>query len=218
MFSKVLNMEAFLVFCITLSTFTTGYLDPVVMEPKRGDEMCPNVTTRVPDFNITRFFGNWYISEAMSHGYNNLPPQCARFNIIQTDYGTLLAYTVREYFNVGRGFTDGAISQLDASRPAEMYFIYPDPHLFAPIDNYNITVVETDYENYAVLFSCKLREMFNINWHIHFTWIMTRERGVAPSNLQAIKARLAGQGVDTQRLSLIDNGRNNPCPPHFFYP
>ncbi|XP_012943447.1 apolipoprotein D-like [Aplysia californica] len=71
----------------------------------------------------------------------------------------------------------------------------------------NYYIVETDYDNYAVVFSCF--DLPGLPVNIQFAWILTRDRGVAPANLNAIKSNLQAAGVRTRYFKSVNQA---DCP------
>ncbi|GFR61433.1 apolipoprotein D-like [Elysia marginata] len=86
----------------------------------------------------------------------------------------------------------------DPSKPAELRVSFGG---YGPSGNKpNYFIQETDYENYSVIFSCD--ELIGFN--IQFAWILTRNRGVAPSNLSDLEQKLEDAGVDTSYFFVVD--------------
>ncbi|GFO13240.1 apolipoprotein d [Plakobranchus ocellatus] len=71
----------------------------------------------------------------------------------------------------------------------------------------NYSIVSTDYRTYAVVFSCTPIPGRNLN--MHGAWILTRVRGVPPSNLNRLEAALKNSKVSVSSFTV--SGQSN-CP------
>merc|ERR1719367_495135 len=100
---------------------------------------------------------------------------------------------------VGRAVTvDGTATIPDPAVPAKLSVTIrsgPGPYW----------VLETDYDNYTVVYSCNQMASYMPIITSESLWILTRQRSVAPANLADIKGRLTKMGVDVSRLELTDH-------------
>ncbi|RUS71768.1 hypothetical protein EGW08_020472, partial [Elysia chlorotica] len=68
-------------------------------------------------------------------------------------------------------------------------------------------VLETDYDTYSIVYGCT--KMPAVPIFTETAWVLTRERSVAPANLDQIKERLTAKGLD---VSYFQPGDQKGCP------
>ncbi|RUS81281.1 hypothetical protein EGW08_010955 [Elysia chlorotica] len=122
----------------------------------------------------------------------------ANGTISVTNKGQLRITVFNTKYVVKNSVANGKATVPDPSKPAELSVSFGG---FAPPGGKaNYIIQETDYENYSVIFSCTQLPGFNVQ----NAWILTRERGVAPSNLADLESRLSNAGVDLNSFFVVD--------------
>ncbi|KAK3746057.1 hypothetical protein RRG08_065222 [Elysia crispata] len=115
-----------------------------------------------------------------------------------TNGGTIRITLFGKKYVIKRSSIQGNATVPDPSKPAELSVSFGG---FSPAgDKPNYFIQETDYENYSVVFSCAQLPGFNVQ----FAWILTRARGVAPSNLSDLESKLTDAGVDIRPFFTVD--------------
>lgn len=80
-----------------------------------------------------------------------------------------------------------------------LFFFYP--YLIAGVPDAPYWVLSTDYQSYALVYSCSDYLGF---FHIDFAWILARTRVLTEDVIGKLHERLASAGVNTNRLTVTD--------------
>lgn len=151
----------------------------------------------VEDFNPNQFQGLWYVIEIFSTTSN-----CMTMTFNQTGTG-LTVTEAREFylankFDLDHTFTnEGYLTVPNPSIPAKMRVRWPSNFLGSA----DLTIVDTDYTNFAVLYECK--SMFVI--HRSSAVILSRQKTLDSSKIQQIKEDLAKSDIDISDFDIIDH-------------
>jgi len=180
----------------------------VTLAQVESDGTCPNFQV-VKDFDVSRYLGKW-------HGYSKYPTRGFANNNCSTVFysdgtveGGLPTVNV-----INRGYSEmtGAYSRAVGTAVA------PNPAVPASLivsfsasgrpasttPNYN--VIGTDYDNYALVYSCSQRSQ---NKKFELLFVLTRERQPSQEVVDQAYQGLEDQGIDLNRLKL--NVQTN-CP------
>ncbi|KAK9510408.1 hypothetical protein O3M35_005203 [Rhynocoris fuscipes] len=151
-----------------------------------------NANINMKDFNATEFFnGSWY--ELMSYG-NYLYQQdgrCPSFQAVLTTDGKKFRQLWYEYEPITQKWLYfNGITELNNLKGSQ-FLVYFDflgglTGIYVPA-----TVVNTDYENYAVMYSCVGAFGFKLEMSIVFTRVRGDER-----NRQEIKESIENAGLN----------------------
>ncbi|XP_067675793.1 apolipoprotein D-like [Haliotis asinina] len=146
---------------------------------------CPNVPVQV-NFTLSEYLGTWYEYERFFAIYE-IGAECAQANYSMKADGHV------KVLNSGRGRSiEGDAYAPDPSVPAKLlvkFFWWQRPG--------NYWVVETDYLNYAVVYSCT--ELYFM--HLDTAWLLTRRRDGIPDDLKySIYSRLSSYGINTRHF------------------
>jgi len=95
----------------------------------------------------------------------------------------------------------------NASKPGKLIVNFDGQPSFARSTTTNYNILDTDYDSYAIVYSCSPK-FFGL-LKSEFLWILTRERNPSASVIQNAMAIIEGQGIDTNRLKLT---RQTNCP------
>ncbi|KAK9873421.1 hypothetical protein WA026_022485 [Henosepilachna vigintioctopunctata] len=143
------------------------------------DGVCPRVTTQ-NDFDVPRLMGVWYIQAHYPDGFG-VAARCNKAEYTMLPNGTVIILNTKVMSNTGQ--QKSSISTLDpAGRGTDGKF-----SITFPVGPENppppYWVLETDYESYAVAWSCRsLKTTKNFMKHIRYIWLMTRTHN-PPANL-----------------------------------
>ncbi|XP_059149412.1 apolipoprotein D-like [Physella acuta] len=181
--------------CLVLAVTCLSMLDLTVASTVvMAAGHCPSPGTQA-DFDMSKFAGVWHELESFDRNSS----VCVSIFYSQHDNETYNVSSIGYIESLGN---DSTIHRTpitikanayapNASSPAELRLTYPGYNTTDGQPNYFI--VSTDYVTYAVIYSCS--SYFGDTINIHGAWILTRDRGVAPSNLTQIKDELAAAGV-----------------------
>ncbi|RUS71427.1 hypothetical protein EGW08_020810 [Elysia chlorotica] len=94
---------------------------------------------------------------------------------------------------------EGEAFIVNRSEPAGLNVRFGGPDFDGGKANY--LIMDTDYDNFSVVYSCSQLSIFRIE----LAWILTRQKGVRPANLDSIYQRLTGYGVNVTNFKLVDH-------------
>ncbi|GFO24798.1 apolipoprotein d-like [Plakobranchus ocellatus] len=165
---------------------------------------CPPITG-LDGFDAAQYVGTWYEYERFPAPFQyGVDCSTATYTADGDTIGVRNQGTIRDRTgNVLRNVSaEGSAVALDFAKPAELAVTFGEgPRSDRP----NYIVQDTDYTNYAVVFSCRQFPF----WNTQFAWILTRVPGVAPSNLDELKRNLTAAGLDVRNFSVVDQ---SGCP------
>ncbi|KAK4029638.1 hypothetical protein OUZ56_022609 [Daphnia magna] len=159
-----------------------------------GPGSCPNAIA-VSDFEIDQYLGKWY----NNRNY---------FSILQTGQDCVTV----EYEKSGgriivkngglalitrKKLTSVARASVTSSGKLNVSFI--TPNVFT-LGNENYWILGTDYDSYAVGWSCLPFGLF----HFEMAWILTRDQNPSDETIDAALAVLEKNGIDQKKLKLIN--------------
>jgi len=164
---------------------------------------CPPVKP-MENFDVKRYMGKWYASESFDAPYQ------AFSHCISANY-TLQSSTRVRVFNSGyRGIrfgnslwfktlstADGFATIRDSSVPSALNVEFPgsDSGFFGgERSGPNYIVVDTDYDNYALVWSCV--PLFGV-FRMDTAWILARSSMEPPAMTNNLKAELQAYGINT---------------------
>ncbi|XP_076445787.1 apolipoprotein D-like [Babylonia areolata] len=171
---------------------------------------CPKPPVK-NDFDVTQYMGKWW-------EYQRFPAPFEFASTCGSANYTLLSDTRVKVVNAGIQKIEifgivlrrkpilaiGEAVVLDPKRPGELKVTFPQSPASLNDDSPNYFVVDTDYENFAVVFSCT--DFFIGNFQ--FAWILTRGQGVRPANLESIYKTLREAGINTKNFITV---RHTDC-------
>ena len=95
----------------------------------------------------------------------------------------------------------------NSSRPGKLIVNFDGQPSFAQSTSTNYNILNTDYDSYAVVYSCS-QKFFGL-LKSELLWILTRERNPSASVIGNATAIIESQGIDTKRLKKT---RQTNCP------
>lgn len=142
------------------------------------DRTCPVVATK-PDFDLQKFMGDWYVQEYV---YNKPMPMkslsCVGFHFSMKGFGELQSnFTFRFPSKIGHFYHVPTFSIVDSANNAVWETQFGRKHLVT-------LILETDYDNWALLVQCKRRMDGTTNFLS--TRILSRKRTVDPAEVKLI--------------------------------
>jgi len=161
---------------------------------------CP-VMDPMPNFDINKFMGQWYVIEKFSTASS-----CMTYNFSRGDDGKLRIAQSRQHFLLDSIGVDhkylytGVLTVPDENVPAKMRVKFP----LNVAGEANFVVFMTDYNSYAGIFSCQ-RILFG---HVKSASIISRTPQLDQEIVMKIRNRLERSGIDPHDLSIVDQ---NSC-------
>ncbi|XP_067014679.1 apolipoprotein D [Anabrus simplex] len=163
---------------------------------------CPSVEP-MPDFQMNRFLGKWYVIQKTSTG-----SRCLVNNYkVDNETGGYLLEQESEHLLLGLTSVDhiyrytGKLSVPKANTPAKMVVNFP----LSVAGTASYVVFMTDYETYAGVFTCQKLAFA----HRQSASILSRKPTLDKQTLDKIRNRLSSYNVDPFDLSIISH---KDCP------
>lgn len=187
-----------------------GEGDSSFVPPSTGPCATPPV---VDHFNLHRYLGRWYEIERMFNPFQNGDCVIADYSLNPND-------TVRV---VNSNYIDGVLDVIEGTAtPApgtegRLNVVFPDTRGFQDANrgsgpNYNI--VATDYDNYAVVYSCTTFQIPGqaSETKLEFSWFLARRPKASPQFVPRLKSYLDQVGIDSTRYIATnqDNCQRRP--------
>ncbi|XP_012943719.1 apolipoprotein D [Aplysia californica] len=172
---------------------------------------CPDIPS-MDNFNIQRYMGKWYATESFDAPYQFMS-YCISANYTLLPGGD----AVRVYNSGKRGWkignrllfaedsvADGFATVRNPLVPSALNVEFPAQNsgFFAtgPRSKPNYLVVTSDYDNYALVWSCVETSVF---LRVDTAWILSRTKQ-PPANTNELKSILTSYGINTRFFKKID--------------
>jgi len=169
-------------FCVFITTFIG--VEPILL--KSGQ--CPPLKPK-KNFNINKFLGDWYVIRR-----DRTEADCIRQNVT-TDGKKYYLTEIREPLARGVFLTRKNEIRTDNKRQSRLYLGTPYGQ------TQPLLVLMTDYDNYAVTYSC-IRGTFG---HIETVSIMSRKKTLSPNIESKIYRYIRKMGLSTKQLLAINH-------------
>ncbi|XP_014451289.1 apolipoprotein D [Alligator mississippiensis] len=154
---------------------------------------CPNPPVQ-EDFDPSKYLGKWYEIEKLPSGFEQ--ERCVQANYSLKANGKIKVLTKMVQ-------SDGTIKHMEAEavpvnkdEPAKLSVSYS---WFMPASPY--WVVATDYENYALVYSCT---SFFWLFHVDYAWIRSRTPQLHPETVEHLKSVLRSYRIQTGMMLPTD--------------
>ncbi|BFZ09819.1 hypothetical protein BsWGS_12857 [Bradybaena similaris] len=174
-------------------------------------EECPYIAGQ-EDFSVRRHLGEWFV-----HEYLDAPflrgLSCVYFDFVYQHVGAFLVKIVGLRDVTGDFFCLWRNEEIlmtytcffNETDRAIMTILHTNESALEYLPTY--VVVDTDYTDYSVLYSC-FQPLYPDN-KLEFLWILSRKGKTVPAKkIQEVKARLKISGVNTDALI---RGYNHTC-------
>ncbi|GFR71983.1 apolipoprotein D [Elysia marginata] len=155
---------------------------------------CPSIVSQ-PTLDASRYVGKWYELKRFPNT-NQEDLSCTSAQYTLASDGTVIVRNQGFFSNGTMDSIEGTAQVVDASSPAELSV---DFGFGWPSNVPNYYILDTDYDNYSLVYSCS--EMFGVS--VEFAWILTRERN-ANLDVSALEQTLTDAGVDVANFETVD--------------
>jgi len=192
------------VFYVCLTIY--GVMLPQIKSQELSLGSCPNFPT-VKNFQLERYLGLWYEYSnyfAIFQAFQDCVTAFYTDETPSSSYGGRKPAPKIGVLNRGRNVflrksssakgTATLNDPNDPNRPGELIVNFGGFQPESTSTNYN--VVDTDYDQYAVVYSCNNKLFFKSE----ILWILTRKQFPSPYLIKHIKKRIRSFGLDTRRL------------------
>ncbi|XP_054914253.1 apolipoprotein D-like [Poeciliopsis prolifica] len=158
---------------------------------------CPSAAVQ-QQFDAARYLGKWYEIQRMPHTFQN--GQCSTATYSLQSPG-VVGVVNRELLANGTIDVITGTAKPDPTEPAKLlvYFFEDSPP--APY-----WVLSTDYDNYALVYSCTDLSVL----HADFVWILSRQPTLPDQTLEELHGLLRSLGVSVDKL-LVTNQDADYC-------
>ncbi|XP_059901629.1 apolipoprotein D-like [Gadus macrocephalus] len=176
---------------------------PLVASQYMGSGRCPSPDVKA-NFSMDQFLGRWYpIMKMPRRNSENSGHRCSSSTFVrQMDNSVLLTITPHPKW------TEGLIYEgREEAAKMELHVKIESESLNASMHTGEIWLLETDYTNMAVLYTCK--DIFDMAY-IEMAWVMSRERTLPSRMVGEALELLEGQGID---VSLMTRADHTDCDP-----
>lgn len=191
---------------LTLVALTMVGMSSALIVLKNGQ--CPSVSGQAR-LDMARYLGVWYEYQRFPAVFE-AGQDCTSATLSQdggrisvTNKGTLRLNLFGMKMALREMSVTLSATVPDPSKPSELAVSFRRVDMGGNRPNYIIQ--DTDYTNYAVVFSCLQLPGFNIQ----NAWILTRVPGQVPTNLATLENNLATAGVDVSKFKVINQSQ---CP------
>ncbi|CAG0904404.1 unnamed protein product [Darwinula stevensoni] len=151
--------------------------------------------------DVTPFLGTWYEIERFYADYE-ANGKCTKVEYSTTPDGRIALISTALHARTGRPLVSYGVGSFDYSDLSRMSVrLSPTPSSPEP-EEFPYLVLDTDYESYAVLFSCS--SLCRGQYHTETAWILGRAAAISRGTLGQIYSRLRGIGIDPKRFLAVD--------------
>ncbi|XP_055978016.1 apolipoprotein D [Sorex fumeus] len=146
------------------------------------------------NFNVTKYLGSWYEIEKIPTSFEQ--GSCIQANYSLKRNGNIKVINQEMRPDGTLNHLEGEAIQSNLTEPAKLgvkfFWLMP----WAPY-----WVLATDYENYALVYSCT-----TILWlfHADYVWILGRSPYLSPKTIAYLKDILTTNHIDIQKMTTTD--------------
>ncbi|XP_044277058.1 apolipoprotein D [Varanus komodoensis] len=159
---------------------------------------CPDPPVQ-EEFDLAKYVGKWYEIEKLPMSFEK--GRCIEANYSLKENGKVKVVNKELLLDGTTNQIEGEAFPADHEEPAKLQVKF---NWFMPAAPY--WVVSTDYENYALVYSCTT---FLWLFHVDYAWILSRTRQMHPETVDHLKSILQSYEIDTARMRPTDQ---RTCP------
>merc|ERR1712142_637483 len=160
---------------------------------------CPQPQTK-PDFDVTRYLGNWYQVEGTTTFFLPKGTTCVRATYGAKDDGSVSVHNVCTKVSGELSEVCGYAKVIDPKVPGKLAVYFPQ----APVPG-DYQVLDTDYENYAAVYSCaSILGVFKYET----TYVLQRSQSRNQTAIDEAKAAYERNNISTDNFVRFESGPN----------
>jgi len=163
---------------------------------------CKNVERELDSFDLNRYLGQWF---ELARG-KDVPFQkgdCTQANYSMNDDGTVRVNNI----GVEEGKEFNIIGKLETTKNPFLFKLIFSDTIFGKLLKGDYQVVDTDYDNYAIVYSCT-NLLFGKN---ESYWILSRTREVSEHSLLVLTTYVEKKFNKTPNDFRITDQSENAC-------
>ncbi|CAL8400054.1 unnamed protein product [Gadus morhua 'NCC'] len=181
---------------------------PLVASQYMGSGRCPSPDVKA-NFSMDQFLGRWYpIMNTPPMSSEDSGPRCSSCNLVrQMDHSVLIIPTPHPKTMISMECL--LYEGREEAAKMEFHMKTESEFLNALMPTWEIRLLETDYTNMAVLYTCKdILDMV----YIEEAWIISRGRTLPSRMVGEALELLEGQGIDVSLMTQADQTDCDPLP------
>lgn len=146
------------------------------------------------NFDINKYLGRWYEIEKIPVSFEKGSCIQANYSLMENGNIKVINQELRSDGTVNQ--IEGEASQANLTEPAKLgvkfFWLMPSAPYW---------VLATDYENYALVYSCT-----TIIWlfHVDHVWILGRNPYLPPETMTYLKDILTSNNIDIEQMTITD--------------
>uniref|UniRef100_F6XM13 Apolipoprotein D n=1 Tax=Equus caballus TaxID=9796 RepID=F6XM13_HORSE len=156
---------------------------------------CPTPPVQ-ENFDVTKYLGRWYEIEKIPVSFEKGSCIQANYSLKENGNVKVINKELRSDGTVNQ--IEGEATQSNLTEPAKLgvkfFWLMPSAPYW---------VLATDYENYALVYSCT-----TIIWlfHLDHVWILGRNPYLPPETVTYLKDILTANDIDIEKMTITDQG------------
>ncbi|KAM9582777.1 apolipoprotein D [Trichechus inunguis] len=182
-------MVPMLLLLSTLAGLFVGAAKGQAFHPGR----CPNPPVQ-ENFDVNKYLGRWYEIEKIPVTFEKGSCIQANYSLMENGNVKVINQEVRPDGSVNQ--IEGEATQVNLTEPAKLgvkfFWLMPSAPYW---------VLATDYENYALVYSCTT---FLWLFHMDHVWILGRNRFLPPETVTYLKDILTSNNIAIDKMTNTD--------------
>ncbi|XP_003792732.1 apolipoprotein D [Otolemur garnettii] len=154
---------------------------------------CPTPSVQ-ENFDVNKYLGKWYEIEKIPVSFEKGSCIQANYSLMENGNIKVINKELRQDGTVNQ--IEGEATQVNLTEPAKLGVKF---FWWTPSSPY--WVLATDYENYALVYSCT-----TIIWlfHMEHAWILGRHPYLPPETVTYLKDMLTSNNIDHEKMTVTD--------------
>nr|XP_012304394.1 apolipoprotein D [Aotus nancymaae] len=154
---------------------------------------CPTPPVQ-ENFDVNKYLGRWYEIEKIPTTFEK--GRCIQANYSLMENGNIKVLNRELRYDGTVNQIEGEATQVNLTEPAKLgvkfFWLMPSAPYW---------VLATDYENYALVYSCtNLIQLF----HVDYAWILGRNSYLPPETVAFLKNILTSNNISVEKMMVTD--------------